>query len=203
MSRPSADRRVGLVLALFLVLSLGSAGCGGERTVALHSTRFDGRPRSKPVSKWHVAQVPRSLMANYSLFRRPPDGIPQRVWQAAHGSFRAMRWSQAHRLRTSSPDDYWLVPGGRIVCILAVTPGSSSIGAVCAPIRQALRHGVAYTSLDVSDRERNIVGVAPQGVRRVTIRSRQSSADVRVHQFGLFTLSDTGLEAPELFILHR
>jgi hypothetical protein len=114
-----------------------------------------------------------------------------------------MRWDQARRIPETSSEAYWLVPGDEAICVIALSRVPRSIGVVCAHLAQALRHGVAYTSLGPAPRKRTIVGVAPEGFRRVTVRSPMTSTSVGIRALGVFTLRDAVMEGPELFILHQ
>lgn len=60
-----------------------------------------------------------------------------------------IRWSLAQHIPASLPGTYWLVPGVADLCVVATTPGSPSVGAGCGSVKQALRHGIASTSLDL------------------------------------------------------
>jgi hypothetical protein len=128
--------------------------------------------------------------------------MPEKVIRELHAPIQGMLWSQSRRIPVSLPDVYWLAPGTKDVCIVALTPSTSSFGVVCATIRQALRHGIADTSLELSPAERTIVGVAPVGVRSVSIqKSPESKTNVSVRRSGLFTLRDSVAEGPERFLL--
>ena len=189
MNRPRIHPRPGPVFALAVVLLVLLAGCGGSGKV--------------PTSRDDALDPTSRLRASFPLLRAPADGIPREVWRSAHRSLHRMRWDQAHRIPVSSSEPYWLVPGDKAICVITLTRAPRSIGVVCAPVAQALRHGVAYTSLRPGPRKRTIVGVAPEGFRRVTVRSPETSTSVRIRALGVFTLRDAVMEGPELFVLHQ
>jgi hypothetical protein len=61
---------------------------------------------------------------------------------------------------------------------------------LCASVDQALRHGIANTSLDPNSGERTIVGVAPKGAHTVLVQSGLSTTPVSVRG-GRFVLRDS------------
>jgi len=111
-----------------------------------------------------------------------------------------MKWSFARRVPVSLPGTYWLVPGSEDLCIVATNPGSPAVGTVCASVKQALRHGIANTSLNPISGNRIIVGVVPNGVRTVLVQSGASTTSVRARQ-GRFVLRDSVSSPPDLLIL--
>ena len=102
-----------------------------------------------------------------------------------------MRWSLARRIPVSLPGAYWLVPGLADLCIVATAPKSPAVGAGCGSVSQALRHGIAYTSLDTDTGRRLTVGVTPKGTRTVLVRTGTSTTAVRVRRDGRFELQDS------------
>ena len=98
------------------------------------------------------------------------------------------------------PGTYWLAPGTRDLCIVATTPGSQAVGTVCTAITEALRHGIANTSLDPTAGRRTIVGVAPDGTSSVLVRSGTSATSVRVRH-GSFVLRDAVPAPPDQLML--
>ncbi len=111
-----------------------------------------------------------------------------------------MSWNLARRIPVSLPGMYWLVPGVNDLCIVATIPRSPAVGTVCASVDQALRHGVANTSLDPSSGRRTIVGVAPNGAHTVLIQSGTSTTSVSVHD-GRFVLRDSVPSPPDQLTL--
>jgi hypothetical protein len=173
------------VLALLLIAAM--AGCGSNQPTTGAAGTAEG--------------VPRRLAANFASFRAPADGMPARVKRALHVPFHGMLWDQSRRLPASSGGQYWLAPGTRYVCIVALSSAPSTVGTVCATIKEALRHAIASTTLGYEAGERTIVGVAPDGVRSVLMHCKESNSDIRVAHDGIFTLQDSVMEGPERFAL--
>lgn len=127
------------------------------------------------------------------MLRTPPDGIPTHITRFLRAPVPGLDWNLARQVPVSLPGAYWLAPGTDHLCVVATTPDSPAVGTVCATIDQALRDGVANTSLDPTGK-RLIVGVAPDGTRSARIRSRNSTASVRVRD-GRFVHRDS-VDAP-------
>jgi hypothetical protein len=190
---PRGGRPLGLLLAL--VLSVGLAACGGA----------DEGPSQRPLPAEEGEgaadlSISRRLPANFALLRTPPEGIPAEVRQTLRAPVRGMRWSLARRISIPLPGTYWLVPGVGHLCIVATTPDSPAVGTVCASVEEALRHSVANVSLDKRSGERLIVGVAPDGARRVVVRSGVSTSSARVRE-GNFVLRDSVSAPPDELML--
>lgn len=201
MSPRRRSRRAGSMLAQILLALL--AGCGSNGVGTGGHASLGQTTRQAPSSATPHDGVQRPLSAHFALLRNAADGMPSKVESILRREpLPGMEWSQSRRLPVSLPGSYWLVPGTQAVCIVARPPASSSIGVVCAPIRQALRHGIADTSLNFSPAVRTIVGVAPDGVRGVSVHCPKSTTTLRVGHYGLFTLRDSMLEGPERFGLH-
>jgi hypothetical protein len=198
--RRSVNRRCGSVLALVLVVALG--GCGANQATtgkAVRTGRTAGQQVPSLVSQEHG--MPQRLSSAFALLRAPADGMPASVQRSLHVPFHGMLWDQSRRLPVSSAGGYWLAPGTRYVCIVAVSPAPSSVGTVCATIEGALHHGIASTSIGYESDERTVVGVAPEGVRSVSMDCAKSRRKIRVRHDGLFTLRDAVMEGPESFVL--
>ena len=163
----------------------GLTACGGPQD---DSERASAGAPEKGMS--------RLLSTNFALLRTPPDGIPRDVRQILRVPVSGMKWSLARRIPVSLPGTYWLVPGAKHLCLVATTPDSPAVGTVCATANQALRHGVANTSLDPVSGKRLIVGVVPDGTRTVRIRSGASTTSARVRH-GTFVLRDSVSAPPD------
>lgn len=187
-SRRCLHRRMGSVPAVMLLVLLVGCGSNGSGTGDAAKVKGAGEHR---------------LSEKFALLRTPADHMPLKILHVLRREpLPGMRWSEPRRVPVSVPGNYWLVPGTRNVCIVARPTSSPSVAIVCAPIRQALRHGIADTSIEFRPAGRTIVGVAPDGVRSVSIRCPKATAKVRVRRDGLFTLRDARAEGPETFLLH-
>jgi hypothetical protein len=173
-SRAAGRACLGLLLALLLIAGLSA--CGGEES---DSERIS--PRISP---------------NFALMRTSPDGIPADITRFLRVPAPDMELSLARQVPLSLPGTYWLVPGAEHLCMVATTPGSPAVGTVCATVDEALRHGIANTSLDPASDERIIVGVVPDGTRAVRIQSRDSTASARVRN-GSFVHRDSVPAPPD------
>jgi hypothetical protein len=180
-------RHLGLVFAF--VLSVGLTACGTSEAPPETS---QAPPPDEGAS--------RRLSVDFTLLRTPPDGLPPGVRQTLKVPVSGMSWNLARRIPVSLPGAYWLVPGTEDLCIVATTPGSPAVGTVCASIGQALRHGIANTSLDPDSGRRTIVGVAPKGTRAVLVRSGPSTTSVHVRD-GSFVLRDSVASPPDRLTL--
>jgi hypothetical protein len=171
---------------LALLLSGGATACGADEP------RDQGTPPEAG-----GGEVSRPLSDGFQLLRTPPDGIPADVRRALQVPVQGMRWDLARRVPVALPGRYWLAPGVRDLCIVATSPDSPAIGTVCASADQALRQGIANTSVDQASGRRVIVGVAPDGARSVLVRTGPSTASARVRRHGSFVLSDSASAPPD------
>lgn len=201
VERRSPCERWWLGLLLAFMLSVSSTACGidqsrnGQTPTRTPQTSNDAL-RSTP--DYRVS--PHALAANFALLRTPPDGIPSYVSRKLRGPVPGMSWNLARRVPVPTTSSYWLVPGAGGLCIVATAPESPAIGTVCASANQALRHGIANTSLDTISGKRIIVGVVPTGTHTVVVRSGASTTSVRVRH-GLFVLRDSVSSPPDQLTL--
>lgn len=189
----------GVMLALILSVSVSACGAGREGS-GQASNRTESIPSN--VSRGSVTDdnISPLLLSNFPLLRTPRDGLPVAIRQSLRVPFAGMKWSLARQIPTSLPGGYWLAPGVNHLCIVAASPYSRSIGTVCATVNQALRRGIANTSLDPVSRRRVIVGVAPQGTHAILLQSGAETFSVRVRH-GRFVLRDAVLLPPDQLTL--
>lgn len=191
-------RQLGLLLAL--ALSGGVAACGAEQQRDQGASAHpESSQDTSPASPG--GNVSRLLTTNFELLRTPPDGIPADVRRTLQVPVPGMSWNLARQVPVSLPGTYWLAPGAGDLCIVATSPGSLAVGTVCASAGQALRHGIANTSVDPASGRRVIVGVAPSGTRTVLVRTGASTASARVRRHGSFVLRDTASAPPDALTL--
>lgn len=194
-SRAAGRACLGLLLALFFVADLSACGSGqdGDKGESAQAPRSaDGTPGPETA----IVRVPRQVATDFALLRTSPDGIPPAVSRILKAPVSGMDWSLARRVPVPLPGAYWLAPGAEHLCVVATTPDSPAIGTVCATYGQALRNGVANTSLDPTSSRRLIVGVVPDGTRSVRIRSGDSTASARVRD-GTFVHRDSVAAPPD------
>lgn len=188
------------MLALLLFGSLVAFGLNQEGSGRVATTTLS-TPGDRPTPAGaHRRRISHLLLANFPLLRTPKDGLPAIIRQGLRVPFPGMSWSLARRIPTPFSGGYWLAPGLTHLCIVATNPQSRSIGTVCATINEALRHGIANTSLDPVSRRRVIVGVAPHGIRAVLLQSGEGTTSVKVHH-GVFVLRDAVLAPPDRLTL--
>lgn len=186
--------QLGLLLALMLSASL--TACGNEQSQNRQALTQTPRTSNDTLLQTSDGRLPHVLSDSFALLRTPPDDIPPRVRKALSDPIPGMSWSLARRVPVSAASTYWLVPGVENLCVVATTPKSSTIGTVCASTGEALRNGIANTSLDPTSGRRIIVGVVPKGTRTVLIRSGSLTASARVHR-GHFVLRDSVASPPD------
>jgi hypothetical protein len=102
----------------------------------------------------------------------------------------------AQRIRVLLADPYWLVPADGYLCIVRERALDQAALTTCTPTAQALRHGVAMTTLTSTANvpSRLIVGVAPDGASRARIHTKHSVSTVAIEQT-IFVARDS-LAAP-------
>jgi hypothetical protein len=195
---PRGRWQVGLLLALMLSVSL--TACGTEQSRDRQAPTQTPQTSDDTLPQASDGRLPHVLSDSFALLRTPPDGIPPRVKQVLSDPIPGMSWSLARRVPVSATSAYWLVPGVENLCVVATTPKSPTIGTVCASTGEALRHGIANTSLDPTSGRRIIVGVVPKGTRTVIVRSGNLTASVRVRH-GHFVLRDSVSSPPDRMTL--
>jgi len=183
------------------MLSGGATACGAEQPLDQGTpTQPPGSSQGTP-STVSDGNASRQLSTSFELLGNPPDGIPADVRRTLRVPVAGMNWDLARRIPVSLPGTYWLAPGTGDLCIVAASPDSPAVGTVCARVDQALRHGLANTSVDLASGQRVIVGVAPRGARTVLVRTGGSTASVRVGRDGSFVLRDSSSSPPDTLTL--
>lgn len=195
---PCERRQLGLLLVL--VLSVSLTACGNDQSRSGEAPTQTPQASNEGQERADDSRVSPVLAANFALLHTPPDGIPSHVSRKLRGPMPGMSWSLARRIPVPATSTYWLVPGAGDLCVVATTPKSPAIGAVCASASEALRHGIANTSLEPVSGRRTIVGVAPKGTRAVLVRSGTSTTAVRVRH-GRFMLRDSVSSPPDQLVL--
>jgi hypothetical protein len=181
------------VLALLALVSLlALTACGSQGAGSGSTSASVPAPGSSAVSP--------KLTADFALLRTPAEGLPQSIKRRYRSPMPEIDLSDAQRVPVSVPGTYWLTPGRKNVCMVATSPGTPVIGTVCATVAQALKHGIANTTLDRATGRRVIVGVVPDGTRSVVVKSRGSSESAPVRD-GRFVLRDRVDEPPNVVIL--
>ena len=188
--------QLGLLLAIMLMVCM--AACGTQQ--AKSGRASERTPRASANGTLRPATlnggISPLLSANFALLHSSPDGIPLTTGRVLGKSVPEVRWDLARRIPVSLTGKYWLVPGAEKLCVVAMTPRSPNVGAVCASVTQALHHGIASTLLDPTSGRRVIVGVVPAGTRTVLVRSGATSSSVPALH-GHFVLRDSVAAPPD------
>ena len=131
--------------------------------------------RPEPPAQAHevaVVRKPEHLqLANFSVLRGVPEGIPQEVTRAVHADTSGANWTLAQRLPTIDPA-VWAVPGRKHLCLVEL-PSNGAIGVVCTRTRYAIQRS-AYTASvpppgSSTRAKRVILGLVPNSVRAVRV----------------------------------
>jgi hypothetical protein len=202
--------------ALTLLLAAGlQLGCGSSVSeeasrisphVSKNSADFAGQPASDsvPVIPW----LSNSQKKNFAILGASPEQLPQSVRVTLRHPTYGANWRLAQRLSTGDQNiRVWMLPAHESVCLVEQQEGEGAIGVTCTSIAQALKYGVVTSSFtegtSISPAHRFIVGVAPDGVPRVRIKTPGfGSTAVRVTQ-NTFVLRDSVREPPESVELLR
>jgi hypothetical protein len=198
MTRTWAGRRtVAGLLAAIALAACGDGDRGGEDA----GTAPAATPAATP-------DVPARLKTSFAPFRSPAEAIPVSVREALGQPNDDIDWRLAQVLPRTDGATFWAVPGRTLICLVREDADGTS-GASCTPISRALEHGVALTNLAAAPGKaatpnRTIVGLAPDGMRRVRIGTPGfPSVTARVSDDNMFTVRDATTEPPETFTLLR
>jgi len=112
-----------------------------------------------------------------------------------------MNWNLAQRLPVPHwAGRIWIVPGSHVIC-LAEQRDPKIVGTRCVTIGDAVKHGVATTSLRDPPKgellaRRVIAGLAPDHAEAVVAKSYRKATRIPVVK-GVFSVRDRALNAPE------
>ena len=181
------------VLALAVVAAgCGSAGGGEAGANGAHVAPASVIPPTAPsVAQAPVGRVERGQLAHFALLRGRPERLPAGVRDVWRPPIGGLNWKRAQRIPLLVPGRYWLVPGSRYLCIVSEVPATPGVGSICTPSAIAFNHAIASISITRAGRgfRRLIVGVAPDGTRRVVFHTQGAVATAPVSD-GLFVLRD-------------
>ncbi len=202
--------RAGLLWSV--CLSVAVIGCGS----AAHETsphpppsEIGAEPSSAPSDPGAIPVVHRAdslQRSHFALLRGTPEGLPLRIARTLPpGGGVGANWRLAQRLPTLIPAA-WVVPGRGYLCMIE-SPPEGSVGFSCTPTGYVLKRGTYSATVPPHDqprpRRRVIVGLAPDGVRKVLIHTAGSPPrSSRVTQ-NSFALEDESTRPPEFVELVR
>jgi hypothetical protein len=201
--------RAGVGSLVALALIAGAASCGGSGTPRPSSRAAPltapVRPGALPRYRIVMRVEPRQRAA-FALLRTRPEGIPASTRHRLGKPIVGGNWRLAQRIPVALPRRYWLVPANRHLCIVAQgSAGPRGAGTTCARTADAVAHGVAHVTIGGAGpgaaashpkRSRLIVGVAPDGARKVLVHTRGEVAIVPVVH-GTFVRRDANAAPPE------
>jgi hypothetical protein len=206
------DRRVrraclGSLAALGLLVGGEACGDQGASQPAPRTAPLTAPVAPGPLPRFRtVTRVEPRQRAAFALLRTPSEGIPAGTRRRLGRPLVGGSWRLAQRIPVALPGAYWLVPANRHVCVVAQrSAGAHGPGTTCARTADAVAHGVAHVTIrgvgpDAAPahprRSRLIVGVAPDGARRVLVRTRGEVATVPVVH-GTFVRRDANPAPPD------
>jgi uncharacterized membrane protein len=111
-----------------------------------------------------------------------------------------MNWTLAQRLPVNIRTRMWVVPANGYLCLVSQQK-AQIVGTTCDTNERTLSHGVATTflsdeSMGARRTRRIVVGVAPDRVRFVVVRTQRSVATVPVVG-NVFVLRDASAVPPD------
>jgi hypothetical protein len=203
-----AGRRLGaglLALTCAAGIALWLAFDDGDRQTTSSGPAVVGHTagdRPLPGSGVPVAlRADRLQAGSFSLLRTPPEGLPAGVTEVLRSPAYGLNWRLAQRMPSAEGISFWIVPGNDVLCIVSQEE-RQSVSTTCARTRDAIAQGLAAVLL----RERSgsqpqpdhrlIVGIAPDGARRIRVSTRGEAATVPVID-GAFTLRDRVMDPPD------
>lgn len=203
VSRAGNGSARGRRLVLAGLAALAVLGALALRSVAVQP---DARPVARPrpatgaIARPPELLVDRRQLAAFAVLRSPTVGMPATVPRQDVRTLLDLDPALAHPLPTAPRGRFWVVPGRESLCLLDVGQAGQVVSS-CVQTADALRHGVALTLIDASTRR--IVGVAPDGTRRVRIRTDRASVTTARVVSGVFDHRDHSRRPPDRFALMR
>lgn len=195
-----------------LWLLVGAQACGtsgdAERAGVPAASPTASDPTSGDGSAARViAHVQRRQSESFALLRTRPEPLPGRIRRILREPIVGMNWDLAQRIPAAPRGTFWLVPGNRHLCIVQRgSLGSPGVGTTCARTSQAIGHGIANIAVrrapfgSSTGQARLIVGVAPDGARKVLVHTRGSVATAPVSGT-VFVLRDSTAAPPDVLTL--
>jgi hypothetical protein len=203
------------VLAILLLTIGVQPGCSGHtRREALHTAPQRSKS-SERLRTWRssealpsISRLSHSQRAHFAILRSRPERLPRSVTTTLRHPTYGANWRLAQKLDTGTQTRVWMLPANGSVCLVEQQHGNAAVGVTCTAVSHALEHGVVTASLaegasGLSPTRRLVVGVAPDRVPKVRIRTPGAgSAVVRVTH-NTFVLRDWIGEPPESVELLR
>jgi hypothetical protein len=197
-----------------LLLSVGlQSGCDGtppnENATAPYASgtpehSFRERPSDLlPV----IRRLSRPESANFGIFHSTPEGLPHSVRETLRRPSYGANWNLAQRLAIASRIPVWVLPANAAICLIEEQRGGA-IGVTCTPTGRVVRHGIVTASLaggkpPPSLTRRTVVGVVPDHIPKVRVKTRSFGATVVQVRSNTFILRDSVSDPPESVELLR
>jgi len=167
-----------LVAGALVVLSAGAPQRLAPPAAAAPRAAHVSARAVAPELRRHFAVLHRTRNAADHLGRRT-NGIPTADYYAEH--LRALTSSSARGAHvTRRASDAFVAPGpGGTLCLLVIPPGFDGPGGTCVSRSEALTGGTVW-AVNAGDGRSEIIGLVPNGVRRVRLRSTRAHVTLPV-----------------------
>jgi hypothetical protein len=141
-----------------------------------------------------------SLRSKFSVFNGRPEGLPMRIERALQRPAFGSNWALAERLYGAGSDRAWVIPGSHFVCLL-IEKGDA-LAQSCTHTARAARAGTFAVSIVEPSTERPlgkrvVVGLVPDGVRRVEVETPGFASTAAYVNENAFVARDAILKPPE------
>jgi hypothetical protein len=181
-----AGRRaaVGLlcVLSTTVLCACGNNPAAKQRT----SVAASGDPPQPP--------IPHEVRNAFAPFRSSPEPLPAAVARMLRGQPSAVNARAAQRLRAPDGVTVWAVASAHTICLVSQTAVDAPVSQTCTATSRALTNGVFFTTLSANGAApattRLVMGLVPDQVRRVRIRTAGAASAFASVTSNTFALSD-------------
>jgi hypothetical protein len=197
---------VGLLLLVCVsaatIWSITSVGGHRSSSPVKHNALASGDFAGDPRSLTPITREPPQQTRYFALLRVPPEGLPALARsELRHPTF-GLNWNLARSVPVpkNTPGEYWIVPGNGYVCTIWQVGNRSVTSTACATNQQAQVDGLLAINLEEPPGKpghRLIVGVAPDGIRKVLVETAGSTATSTVGKYGVYILSDKVMNPPD------
>lgn len=176
-----------MLMCVLLAVGLGACGAGGPG-------------EQLPIGAEGVSQA-----RSFKLLGTRPEPPPVSIRNALSPGIKPA-WDAAQLVPEQQVGRFWLIPDHQDLCIVAETQGH--VASACTGNSFATLHGVAIVLLEPQAfggraPQRRIVGVAPNGVDRVSLREGSDHVNIKVSRNGVFERTDAAKNPPDMITLER
>lgn len=151
-----------------------------------------------------VLRVEPAQQASFSVLSTPPEGLPASLRRILRRPTYGMNWALAQKLPVAVRGGVWAVPGRGWLCMLSQT--SHGVETTCTATQQAASQGVTAVRISGASNEgafgattgrRLIVGMAPDGARKMLIETPGAAATTTPVVDGVFIHRDSIPNPPD------